>query len=156
MNRLTLLAGVFAFTVARSASAANPEGPSGNVIVSRSSRQKAVVVWDATARVAELTARPIPEDAGLRLVTMDVVTLLGIESAKLRSASVTIRAVYSANRAAAAYGDPGTSAKVPLVEVTAAAAIARKQAAAWVAAIRAGKAAPHLAISALGRFPTDY
>lgn len=132
------------------------ELPKADVVVARRAPASATLVWNATNRVTDLTARPITPSDGERAIAVDAVKLLASRAPSLRSTFLTVRVVYVLSRQQLVYGNATMADKGPLVEVTALRRDVLRDASQWEKELQAGRPTPGLSVKRLGRFPTAY
>lgn len=134
---------------------AGANGVKGTVVTAQSTRAKSVLIWDASARVAELSAaKMVPQDARA-VLEAEAVRLLGERAKAARGARTEVRVVYILSRLSASYGNPAAADRGTLFVVSAARADALR-AAAWAAQVRGGRIPRGLTLTVVSEFPAAY
>lgn len=151
---LGTLAAAFVLSFATPNAIADPV--KGRVVLSHVSPSDALLIWDATTRITDLTAHKITSAQGQQALTADAVNILASRAPSLKSKRISITVVYILSRQMLLYGKPSMAARGTLLSVSANRADVAKLAVVWLSSIRAGKTPQGLAVRRLGVFPTTY
>jgi hypothetical protein len=128
----------------------------GTVVVATSNASQATLIWDATPRIVDLTAKPITVAEGDAAIEIDSLKLLQARASSLKADRLKLRVVFILSRQAASYGDPTMADRGPLLEMSAKRTDLLRNGPQWLAEIGKGHHVPGLSVAVLGEFPTSY
>jgi hypothetical protein len=141
-----------AFTLSLGSLASAGPLPKGTVIVSKTA-PTAVLLWDATPALTELTAAHTSDGDKFKSLEEDAVKILVDRAASLSADTVELHILYAKTNMGAEYGDPTMDEKEKLVVLTAKRSTIAPSSGAWLQGIAKGGPTGGLKIDVTGKLP---
>jgi hypothetical protein len=127
--------------------------PKGNVIVARS-MPSALLIWDASAAVADLVIAQNSGDDGMRALESDAIAIMAARAPRLHAERIELRVQYAAGGIVGAAYQAGTFAnQTPLLILKTKRLLALSRATQWLGDVAAQRRPAGLEVRTTGQFP---